>query len=138
MARVKIDFPNSFLFTTQTKVRVGDLNYGNHLANDKLLALLHQARVEFFESLNQSELDFFGQGIIMSDSVINYKAQAFLNDDLEISVGITDISRVAFDIVYRVSKNSVLVAEAKTGMVCFDYKNEKVCPVPASLLQLLQ
>lgn len=138
MARVKIDFPDSFLFTTLTKVRVGDLHYGNHLANDKLLAILHQARVEFFASLQQSELNFFGQGIIMSDSVINYKAQAFLHDELEISVGITDLSRVAFDIVYRVSKNRTLVAEAKTGMVCFDYKNEKVCPVPTELLQLLQ
>lgn len=138
MARVKIDFPNSFLFTTQAKVRVGDLNYGNHLANDKLLGILHQARVEFFASLNQSELNFFGHGIIMSDSVINYKAQAFLNDALEISIGVTDITRVAFDIVYRVRKNAQLVAEAKTGMVCFDYKNEKVCPVPTELLQLLQ
>lgn len=119
-------------------MRVGDLNYGNHLANDKLLAILHQARVEFFASMQQSELNFFGNGIIMSDSVINYKAQAYLNDELAISIGITDISRVAFDIVYRVSKNTTLVAEAKTGMVCFDYKNEKVCPVPAALLQLLQ
>lgn len=121
-------------------VRVGDLNYGNHLANDKLLAIVHQARVEFFESLNQSELNFFGTGLIMADSVINYKSQAFLNNNLLIEVGINNISRVAFDMLYRISQadGNALVAEVKTGMVCFDYANEKVCPIPQELTKLLE
>lgn len=139
MARVKIETPKRFIFSTQCTVRVGDLNYGNHLANDKLLALLHQARVEFFASLGQSELNFYDTGLIMSDSIINYKSQAYLNDKLCIEVGLTDITRVAFDIVYRVTMphNNTLVAEAKTGMVCFNYTTEKVQPVPSEVLQLL-
>lgn len=139
MARIKIDFQDSFLFQCKTKVRVGDLNYGNHLANDKLLAIVHQARVEFFEFLNQSELDFFGTGLIMADSVINYKSQAYLNNNLLIEVGISNITRVAFDMLYRISQieTKTLVAEVKTGMVCFNYANEKVSPVPSELIKFL-
>ncbi|MGB0167367.1 MAG: thioesterase, partial [Luteibaculum sp.] len=68
MGRIKIELPPKFQFGTEITVRVGDLNYGNHLGNDSLLALLHQARVEYIKFLGaQSELDFFGSSLIMAD-----------------------------------------------------------------------
>ena len=37
--------PDSPFISTQT-VRIADINYGNHLGHDRLVSLLHQARVE--------------------------------------------------------------------------------------------
>ena len=48
MARVKIEFPETTLFTHELSVRITDLNYGNHLAHDSLISLLHEARAPFF------------------------------------------------------------------------------------------
>jgi acyl-CoA thioester hydrolase len=49
MARIKIEIPEQFIFETQLKVRIGDINYGGHMGNDAVLTLAHQARIEFLE-----------------------------------------------------------------------------------------
>ncbi|WP_255669390.1 hypothetical protein [Myroides oncorhynchi] len=43
MARVKLNLPTEFIFETKIPVRITDLNYGNHLGNDKLLSISHAA-----------------------------------------------------------------------------------------------
>ena len=40
MARIKIDLPDSFSFSTSFAVRITDLNYGAHVGNDKVLSFL--------------------------------------------------------------------------------------------------
>lgn len=56
MARLKLILPESFLFSTTIAVRITDLNYGNHLANDKVLSILHEARMQFFQHYGYSEV----------------------------------------------------------------------------------
>ncbi|MGB0166212.1 MAG: thioesterase family protein, partial [Luteibaculum sp.] len=51
-------------------------------------------------------------------------------------VQVAEISRVGFELIYRVSCADKDIAVAKTGMVCFDYKNKKVMPVPPSFVAL--
>jgi acyl-CoA thioester hydrolase len=40
MARVKLDLPDNFTFTTEMPIRLTDLNYGNHLGNAQLLGMI--------------------------------------------------------------------------------------------------
>ena len=46
MARIKLTLPERFPFTTTIPIRITDLNYGGHVGNDTVLALLHEARVQ--------------------------------------------------------------------------------------------
>lgn len=133
MARIKLNLPESFLFTTTIAVRITDLNYGNHLANDKVLSILHEARMQFFQHYGYSELDFAGVSVIMGDVAIEYKNQAFYGDQLSIEISVQDFSRVSFDIVYKISTKDKLIAKAKTGIVTFDYTNNKVVEVPKKI-----
>lgn len=133
MARLKLILPESFLFSTIIAVRITDLNYGNHLANDKVLSILHEARMQFFQHYGYSELDFAGVSVIMGDVAIEYKNQAFYGDQLLIEISVQDFSRVSFDIVYKISTKDKLIAKAKTGIVTFDYKNNKVVEVPEKI-----
>lgn len=136
MARIKIDLPDTFIFSTQLQVRVTDLNYGNHLGNDALLGIVHEARVRFYKSLGfPDERNVYGTGLIMADTAIQYKSEGFLGDKLEIAVGIHDISRMGYDLVYVITnQHNKQVAIAKTGMVCFDYTERKVCAVPQDFI----
>lgn len=138
MARIKLDFPDTFLFSTIIPVRITDLNYGNHLANDKVLSILHEARIQFFQHYGFSELDFAGVSVIMGDVAIEYKNQAFYADDLLIEVGVQDFSRVSFDIFYKISTKDKIIAKAKTGIVTFDYKKNKVVEVPETIKEMFQ
>jgi len=75
--RLKLVLPNEWHYKTNIRVRVTDLNYGNHLANDKVLSLIHEARVRFLQEYGQSEVSFFSNGLIQIDTQLVYKNQAF-------------------------------------------------------------
>ncbi len=134
MARIKIEFPENILFSLQLRVRITDMNYGNHLGNDALVSLLHEARVAWLQSMGYSELDVAGVGLIMGDLAVQYVNESFYGDQLHISIAAGECSRAGFDIFYLVettrAEKKLRIAVAKTGMVCFDYTSRKVVAVP--------
>ncbi|MCF7847792.1 MAG: thioesterase family protein [Kiritimatiellales bacterium] len=134
MARVKIELPETFAFSTELDVRITDINYGNHMGNDAVLSIIHEARLRFLKSRGFSEMDFGGCGSIMLDSVIVYKSQAFHGDRLKIEMAATDFNRLGCDIVYRISniETGKDVAHAKTGIAAFDYEKQRIVPLPAA------
>lgn len=138
MARIIIDLPASFSFTATIPVRITDLNYGGHVGNDTILSIIHEARVQFLQSFGYSEKDLGGTGMIMSDVVINFKNELFYGGVISASVGVTNISRASFDLVYVLKNEGLLIAEAKTGMVCFDYEKRKVTAIPEEVRQRFQ
>jgi hypothetical protein len=138
--RIKLDEPKKYIFSTFIKIRVSDLNYGNHLSNDRLLSFAHQARVEWLDSLGFSELNFGGNGIIMTDAAVIYKSEGHLNDELKIELGLADLSRSGFDIYYKIvnQRNNKELAMVKTGILSFDYSNKKVCSIQQKVLEKIQ
>lgn len=132
MARLQLPLPDPILFNTRITVRIGDINYGAHLANDAVLSLAHEARLQFLKSLGHSEMDTEGLGIIMTDAAICYKNQAFHGDTLSFSIGLTDFNRYGCDILYQVNDDNTgkEVARLKTGIVFFDYPQQKVARMP--------
>ena len=132
MARVKLELPEQFIFTTEMPLRVGDINYGGHLGNDAVLSLIHEARVQCLKAHGFSELDVDGAGVIMADSVVVYRSEAFYGEVMVVDVTVAEFSRVGCDFFYRLSdKDSGReVARAKTGIVFFDYQARKTVAVP--------
>ena len=131
MARIKIEIPPKFTFSTHVPVRITDINYGGHLGNDALLSILHEARVQFLKQYGYTELNISGKSLIMADVGIEYKGEGFSGDLLTIEITATDFNKYGFDLIYRVkNQESKLIALAKTGMVCFDYTSRKIAPLP--------
>lgn len=141
MARIKLEMPSQFVFTAMLPIRITDLNYGNHVGNDSVLSLLHEARVQFLHWAGYTELDLAGVGLIMADVAIEFRQEIFYGDSLEVKMVAGEFSRVGFDIYYRLEKcnqeGKVLAVQAKTGMVCFDYAMKKVTGVPAGVAAML-
>ena len=139
MARIKINLPEKFVFSTEIEVRITDMNYGRHLGNDALLGLLHEARVRFLKSFGQTELNFYGASLIMADAGIVYKAEVFYGDNLVIDMTACDVTSHGFDLIYCVrKKNGEIAAVAKTAIVTFDYETRKIVILPDSFLQQLK
>lgn len=134
MARVRIDLPDAFHFTIPIPIRITDLNYGGHVGNDKILSLLHEARVQYLGSVGYGELDLEGVGLIMSDVAIEYRAELFYNEELFASVKASEFSKLGFELYYKLEKikegKKVVVVKAKTGMVCYDYTQKKITALP--------
>jgi YbgC/YbaW family acyl-CoA thioester hydrolase len=141
MARIKIDIPKKNIGTFTIPVRIGDINYGNHVGNDAFVSIIHEARMQWLKQYDYTELKIEGIGMIMSDLTIEFKSESFYGDVVEVRLGAADISRVGFDFYYQLfakrNDENILLANAKTGMVCFDYDKRKVAAIPEKLLAIL-
>src|ERR1700760_987117 len=124
MPRIKLELPTDFKFTTTIPVRITDLNYGGHVGNDTILSLIHEARMQYLHHFGYTELNLGGAGLIMSDVAIEFKSELFYGDQVKASVAIAEMSKISFELYYKLEKEvtgkNILVAVAKTGMVCFD------------------
>ncbi len=139
MGRLKIEMPSVYPFKTELTVRITDINYGGHLGNADVLALMHEARFRFLKSFGYSEMDVEGYGTIMLDSAVVYKSQAFAGDVLQFEVAAGDFSRIGCDIFYRVTRKETgaEVFLAKTGIAVFDYAAQKHISPPGIFIQKL-
>ena len=138
MARVKLNLDGvAFVFRTELDVRITDINYGRHVGNDAMLGLLHEARLRFLANFGFSEQDIGGVGMLMGDAVVQFKAVAFRGDALVVELGLADVERRTFDLMYRVVRqgDGATVALAKTGMVAFDYATNRIVDLPAAFLE---
>lgn len=135
MARIKIELPATFSFSTSIPIRITDLNYGGHVGNDTILSLIHEGRVQFLKQYGLEELKFAGAGLIMGDVAIEFKSELFHGDIVKIWVTASEFTKVSFDLYYKLEKpTGEAVAFAKTGMICFDYTNKKIVSIPAEVL----
>ena len=137
MARIKIDLPPTMLASVSVPVRITDINYGDHVGNSALVEIIHEARVQFFKKHGFTELDIAGTSLIISELLVVYKNESFYNDLLEIGIYCGEVTGVAFELYYKISTRrdakEILIALAKTGLVCFNYKLKKVSKVPDEL-----
>jgi acyl-CoA thioester hydrolase len=139
MARIQLQLPACDLFEAELPVRIRDINYGQHLSNDALMALLHEVRMQWLRQLGfQSECDIAGKGLIMADAAIVFHHEAFYGDVLRIRLGAAEITRASFDLYYDISHQSKTIAQAKTAMVAFDYEQRKICSLPTPLRSALE
>lgn len=142
MARIALELPSQFIFSTTLTVRVSDINYGGHVGNDAILALMQDARVIFYRTLGfAGEVSFEGTvGQIIADAVVVYKSESFLGDQLQVEIAVDDFNKYGFDMFYLITNLSTgkETARGKTGIVCFDYDKRKVASIPESLLTKLK
>ncbi|KLT73200.1 esterase [Neisseria arctica] len=140
MPRITVEIPQKILFSTNITIAIGDINYGNHLSNDAVLRLCHEARIRWLKHHQLGEIDIGGgNGLIMADTAIQYTAQAHHGDELSIQIGISDIFRCGFTLLYHLYRPSdqTTIARVQTGMVCFSYNTQKVNSIPESFKILL-
>jgi len=134
MARIKIDLPKSFIFSTSVTVRVTDLNYGGHVGNDTILSIAHEARMQWVKSIGfKDELSIDNTvGFVMSDAAVVYKSESFQGDRLSVKIGIEDSHKYGFDLLYEITnaQTGKEVARLKTGMIFMDYATRKIAKIP--------
>ena len=141
MARIKLLMPEQKIFSTEIAVRITDINYGNHVGNDAFVRLIHEARVQWLSSNNYTELNIEGASLIMADLAVEYKGESFYGDVLKVEIAVGEISKAGFELYYLIHVNrnayNILIAKAKTGMVCYNYEEKKVRELPEKFVQLL-
>ncbi len=141
MARIKLDIPGNKISESHIRIRISDINYGNHVGNDAFVSIIHEARLQWLQQNNLTELNIDGAGLIMSDLAFEFKNESFYGDEILITISSGEISKVGFELYYQLTttraNETILLAKAKTGMVCYHYQLKKVAAIPEVLRKLL-
>jgi len=139
MPRIKLSEQDVYEFQSSIQVRPQDINYSGHMGNDNLISLVGTARAGLFHALGLSELDLGdGQtGIIITDMIVNYKAEAFMFDELLVDTHIDEVAEKRFRMFHRIRRDTELIALVETGFAAYNYAAKKTAPVPTSFLQRL-
>ena len=127
-------------FETRLRVRVNDINYGGHLANDRVLTYFHEGRVRYLEQLGVSEGDIGdGVSLIQTEAYIAYKGEAYMGDLLNISIWIDDFRRTRFKTHYRIQNaEGKEIAAGYVVLAGFDYQARKPRRIPEAFKEKIR
>ncbi len=126
----------NYRFVMPYRVRISDINYGGHVSNAAVLSFFQDGRIGYLQQVGSfSEMDIGGCGIILPEAQVQYRAEMFLGDELQIGVRIAELRRSSFVMHYRIERHGEVTAEGTTALVAFDYERRKVRRLPDAFRQ---
>lgn len=133
--------PKKSLFIYRDKVRYADCDMHQHMNHAAYFSFFEQARVEFWQNLGlKVGPDFHSIPFIIAAAHCDYKAPAYLNDDIAIALKVTHVGTKSFrlDCEMRNAQTNELLAEGYTVQVMFDYQKGGSVPIPEGLKKKLE
>lgn len=141
MPKSRIQLPERFRFYAEVPIRITDLNYGGHVGNDTVVAIMHEGRIQFLQSLGYAnELDAIdGQGLILTDLHVEYKAEIFYGDVIRVGIAPAELSDYGCGLIYRLARrdDDTAVALAYSSLYGFDYRQRRIARLPAEFRRQL-
>lgn len=126
--------PEKFKHSMRLEIRFVDVDAFGHVNNAHYLTYFEQARVKYFDEIVNWKYDWSKQGIILARAEINYKMPALFRDEIVILTRCSRIGTKSFDLEYIMVRmmdgKEVLLADAISVMVAFDYSLNQSIPVP--------
>jgi acyl-CoA thioester hydrolase len=134
MARIKIDLPGKFVFSTEIPILINTINRGNHMSFDSVLSMMEEARIRFMNSLGYEQENIDKASFIVVDVAVIYRRQGRHGQILKVEIAPADFGSKGLDFIYRISDTATgeEIARAKTGILFYDYAQQKVVAVPES------
>jgi len=139
MPRTKLTEQPTYEFCYPITVQPRDINYGGHLGVDSLVSIIGTARAYIFQSicLSEGNLGDNRVGIIMTDFMVNLKAEGFMFDNLEVYTHVGELTKNSFRFFHKITRGVSLVALAEAGFLAYDYPEKKVTSVPVKFSKAL-
>jgi acyl-CoA thioester hydrolase len=129
---------SDFKFSIPITVRIGDINYGNHVGYQIYLLYFQEARIAYLKNMGYSERDVAGYGMIVSSVECKYKKELLLGEEFRVECRISELKSKALTMEYRVVKGETLHALGSTSNLCFDRQARKVGRWPQVFVDAVQ
>lgn len=123
-----------FYYTIKQK----DLNYGNHVGNERALLFFQWARESFLRQNNLSETNIGdGSGFIQVEATVQYKNNYFRS---KIEVRITKIEIKGLKIIfeYEIYSGKDLAITGTATVLAYNYEEQKIKKIPANFKELIE
>lgn len=141
MKKERIEFPQHVIWTGTKTIQKEDINFANHMGNERILVWADDIRAQALAAIGwTSEQMIQSHGIIVANHTVVYHSEGFLDDEIQIEVGIDHLTECSFDMVIRLQKKGAerYFISLRTGIICFDYAERKIAEIPSEFHQKLQ
>ena len=124
----------SFRHSTPVEVRFVDIDAFGHVNNANYLSYIEQARVKYFDDIVNWPYDWNNEGIILAKAELDYIQPIRFKDEITVYTRCSRLGTKSLDLEYRIVKISdgkeILMADANTVLVAFDYHKKNPIEVP--------
>jgi acyl-CoA thioester hydrolase len=130
--------PTEFAYRHRLSVRFRDCDAMGHVNHAVYLTYFEQARLTFWRELTGTPAPH--TRVIVARAECDYRSPARFEEELEIRVGIGEIGRSSFALVYEIvhAATGRLVATGRTVLVSYDYTTAASIPLPDATRSLLE
>jgi 4-hydroxybenzoyl-CoA thioesterase len=130
---------NSDPFNHQVRVYVEDTDAGGIVFYANYLKYMERARTEFLRSLGYNKPALFdGLQFVVRNVELIYQKPAVLDDVLDVSAGLTKVSKVSFEMQQNIFRNGDLLVEAKVKIACINNEAKRPQAMPGEIYQTLK
>lgn len=123
-----------FKHKTPIQIRFKDVDMMRHVNNANHFTYLEIARAKYFDDVVGEEVDWSKEGIILAKSTCDYKMPILFKDKVFVYTKCSRIGNKSFELSYAIIKDKngkeIVLAEASTIQVCFDYEKRKNILMP--------
>jgi acyl-CoA thioester hydrolase len=128
-----------FAFSHRLAVRFRDCDAMGHVNNAVYFTYLEQCRMAWWRHLGGSA-GLPGADTIIAHAECDYRAPAFVQDELDIRLTLGACGRSSFTLLYAIVNAATgnAIADAKTVSVTFDYAAGRAVPIPEATRALLE
>lgn len=140
--KIEISLPEQEpLFLTQYQIGYQDINFANHLSNEKYLVLCEEAYQRYLKFLDSSApLGYFwGLNSVIASAKIQFIGSGFYGDNLEIKLWITEHSNSAFRVVVQLQLEGGgrELVRIQVDRIFVDVEQQKIVPCPEAFIKSL-
>ncbi len=120
---------------SELRVRFGDTDMLGHVNNASYFTYMEEARCDFLQAAGMTDIP-----LILASAKVDFRAQTYYPDVLEVETWVTRIGNSSFDVASRMRRQGTdaVVFEGVAVVVYFDYEAQKPAPVPDEFRKVLE
>ena len=127
------------MFIFYYTIKQEDLNYGNHVGNERALLFFQWARESFLRQNNLSETNIGdGSGFIQVEATVQYKKQLFLDQKIEVRITKIEIKGLKIIFEYEIYSGKDLDITGTATVLAYNYEEQKIKKIPANFKELIE
>ena len=127
------------MFTFYYTIKQEDLNYGNHVGNERALLFFQWTRESFLRQNNLSETNIGdGSGFIQVEATVQYKKQLFLDQKIEVRITKIEIKGLKIIFEYEIYTGKELAITGTATVLAYNYEEKKIKKFPTKFKEIVK
>ena len=125
------------------QLRFKDIDALGHVNNANHLSFFELARINYFNDVIGTEIDWENAGMILARVTVDYKAPVYLEDKIFVYTWLVKTGTTSFELGYELVReekdgSETIMSTGTSVIVCYNYKEKKPVAIPGSWMEKMK